>query len=123
MKEAMIVGLGGCVGSMGRYLIGGLLLHQAGSMKFPLSTFLINVAGCLLIGILGGLGERHHITLDAKLFLMTGVLGGFTTFSAFGLETMSLLKRGDVGIAALYAGLSVALGVAAVWAGFRAAAG
>ncbi len=122
MKEAMIVGLGGCVGSVGRYLIGGLVLHQAGSMKFPLSTFLINVAGCLLIGVLGGLGERHHITLEAKLFLMTGVLGGFTTFSAFGLETMSLLKRGDVGIAALYAGLSVALGVAAVWAGFKAAA-
>ncbi len=122
MKEAMIVGLGGCVGSIGRYLIGGLVLHQAGSMKFPLSTFLINVAGCLLIGVLGGLGERHHITLEAKLFLMTGVLGGFTTFSAFGLETMSLIKRGDVGIAALYAGLSVALGVAAVWAGFKAAA-
>ena len=121
MKEAMIVGLGGCVGSMGRYLIGGLVLHHAGPMKFPLSTFLINVAGCLLIGVLGGLGERHHITLEAKLFLMTGVLGGFTTFSAFGLETMSLIKRGDVGIAALYACLSVALGVAAVWAGFRAA--
>ena len=121
MKEAMIVGLGGCVGSMGRYLIGGLILHQAGSMKFPLSTFLINVAGCLLIGVLGGIGERHHITLEAKLFLMTGVLGGFTTFSAFGLETMSLLKRGDVGIAVLYAGLSVVLGISAVWTGFKAA--
>ena len=75
----------------------------------------MNVLGCLVAGVLAALAERHHLlSPDVRLFLFTGILGGFTTFSAFGLETVHLLKRGEVGVAAAYAALSVAVGVAAL---------
>ena len=80
----------------------------------------MNVSGCLLMGLLSGLAERlEWFTPQARLLLLTGLLGGFTTFSAFGLETVYLLRRGEIWTAALYAAGSVSVCVAAVWAGMK----
>lgn len=116
MKQALIVGLGGFLGSIGRYKLGGVILHHAASWRFPLSTFAVNVLGCFVIGALAGLVEHRDLfSSDTRLFLFTGLLGGFTTFSAFGYEGVLLLRRGEVGIALAYAGLSILCGFAAVW--------
>jgi CrcB protein len=116
MKQALLVGLGGFIGSIGRYKLGAVILHQAGSWRFPLSTFVVNVIGCFVIGALAGLVEHRDLfSSDTRLFLFTGLLGGFTTFSAFGYEGVFLLRRGEIGIAVAYAGLSVLCGFAAVW--------
>jgi fluoride exporter len=113
------VGAGGFLGSAARYGVAVALAGSPLQARFPLATFLVNLAGCAAIGLLAGLWERFP-TLDAqlRLFLVTGVLGGFTTFSAFGLETIALLRQGQLALAALYAVGSVALGVLAVWLGF-----
>lgn len=120
MKHILLVGLGGFLGSVARYKLGGLVLHLTAQERFPYSTFAVNVAGCLAIGLLAGLAERHELFgPGARLFLFTGLLGGFTTFSAFGLDAMFLVRRGEPAMAALYAAASVVLGLAAVWLGLR----
>ena len=121
MKELLIVAAGGGLGSMGRYLLSGLILHRAVSWQFPLGTFAVNVLGCLLVGVLGGLVVKHELlSPETRLFLFTGIAGGFTTFSAFGLETFHLLRKGELGIAAAYVLLSLLVGVLVLWAGFAA---
>lgn len=121
MKNILLVGLGGFIGSVARYKLAGWVLHHTIQQKFPFSTFAINVTGCLLAGILAGLVEKHDLfNADTRILLFTGLLGGFTTFSAFGLETAYLLRRGEPWIAALYAGASVLLGITAVWVGIKA---
>ena len=116
MKQMLMVGLGGFIGSIGRYKLGGVILHHTASSRFPLSTFAVNVIGCFVIGALAALAEHRDLfSPDTRLFLMTGLLGGFTTFSAFGYEGVFLLRRGEIGIALAYAGLSVVCGLAAVW--------
>jgi CrcB protein len=118
MKAVLLVALGGAVGSVARYKLSGLVLHHTVDWRFPAGTFAVNVVGCLLAGVLAGLAEKHDmLSADARLLLFTGLLGGFTTFSAFGLETMHLLKRGDVAIAAANVLLSVAAGLFALWLG------
>lgn len=120
MTQLVLVGLGGCVGALSRYKLGGLILHHTESWKFPLSTFVINITGCLIAGVLSGLVEKHDfLTADQRLFLFTGILGGFTTFSAFGLETVLLFQRNEPGLAFLNAGLSVLCGVTALWIGIK----
>ena len=120
MQSILLVGLGGFLGAVARYTLGGFLLHMTGQDRFPVGTFTINVLGCLVVGVLAGVAERYDVPgPDARLFLFTGLLGGFTTFSAFGLEAMHLVRRGDPGTAALYAGGSVVLGVTAVWLGLK----
>jgi CrcB protein len=112
MKQLILVGLGGGLGAIARWKLGGLVLHRTEAWKFPLSTFLVNVIGCIVAGLLAGLAiKRDWLTPDARLFLLTGLLGGFTTFSAFGLETVLLLRRGDFGVAVGYVFLSVLAGV------------
>ena len=124
MKQLLFVGLGGFIGSIGRYKLGGVILHHSATWRFPLSTFAINVLGCFVIGVLAALVEhRDFFTPDARLFLFTGLLGGFTTFSAFGYEAFFLLRRGELAVALAYALLSVIIGLAAVYAGFRIAGG
>lgn len=118
MKGILIVALGGAIGSVARYKLSGYVLHHTIDWRFPAGTFVVNVAGCLVAGILAGLAEKHHVlSADTRLFLFTGVLGGFTTFSAFGLETMFLLKRGEVLVAGANVVLSVVAGLAALWLG------
>ena len=120
MQNILIVGLGGFLGSIARYKLGGLILHMTAQGRFPLSTLAVNVLGCLVVGVLAGAGERYEVFgPEARLLLFTGLLGGFTTFSAFGLEAMHLIRRGDLGTAALYAGSSVVLGITAVWLGLK----
>jgi len=88
------------------------------SHGFPFGTLAVNLAGCLLIGVYAGLAARHAwLDGDARLLLVTGVLGGFTTFSAFGLESVQLLRRGEVWQMGAYVGASVVLGLALVLLG------
>lgn len=120
MKEALWVGLGGFVGSIARYKLGGVVLQHSMQWRFPLSTFVVNVGGCFVLGMLSGLAERNaFFTAEVRLLLFTGLLGGFTTFSAFGADGVNLIRRGDVGIAAAYALLSILGGFTAVWLGMR----
>ena len=121
--DILLVGLGGFAGALARYAAGGCILHQTLGAKFPWSTFAVNVSGCLLMGLLSGLAERlDWFSPQTRLLLLTGLLGGFTTFSAFSLETVYLLRRGEVWTAGLYAAASVIVCVAAVWAGLKATA-
>jgi fluoride exporter len=118
MKNVLLVALGGAVGSVARYQLSGLVLHHTADWRFPAGTFAVNVAGCLIAGVLAGLAESHHLlSASTRLLLFTGVLGGFTTFSAFGLETMFLLRRGEVLIAGANVVLSVLAGLLALWLG------
>src|SRR5262245_11880420 len=107
VKEIVMVALGGAFGSVVRYKLGGFILHHSEYWQFPLSTLSVNLLGCLVIGILGALAEHHDLFSPAlRLFLFTGILGGFTTFSAFGYETLFLLRRGLMNIAVWYVLLS-----------------
>ena len=118
MQSLLLVALGGALGSVARFKLSGLVLHQVPDWRFPLGTFTVNVVGCLVAGVLAGLAERlDFFTPDVRLLLFTGVLGGFTTFSAFGLETVHLLRRGEVAIASANIVASVALGIAALFIG------
>ncbi len=119
MKQALIVGLGGFVGSALRFKLGGIILHHSDTWRFPLSTFCINVIGCFIIGGLVGFAERHSISAEIRLLLFTGLLGGFTTFSAFGVEGVNLIRRGDIAVAASYAALSVVCGFAALYVAMK----
>jgi len=119
MKAILLVALGGAFGSVARYLLSGWALHSTVDWRFPAGTFLVNVLGCLLVGVLGGLAVKEGaFSAETRIFLFTGVAGGFTTFSAFGLETFHLLRREEVLIAGAYVASSVILGLLALWAGF-----
>lgn len=116
MKEVLLVGVGGAIGSMARYKLSGLVLHFAIDWRFPLPTFVVNLAGCLGAGLLWGLAEKHNLLSSSlRLLIFTGLLGGFTTFSAFSLETVYLLRKNEIGIASLYVALSVLCGIAIAW--------
>ena len=119
MKSVLIVALGGALGSSFRYLLSGWILHHTVNWRFPLGTFTVNIIGCLLVGVLTGLVVKHNVlSPDARLFLFTGLAGGFTTFSAFGLETFHLLRRNEIWIAGSYVIASVAVGLIVMWLGF-----
>lgn len=123
MKSLLLVAFGGAIGSVARYRLATWVMAQGTDWKFPAGTFAVNVIGCLIAGVAAGLAERYHLfSPDARLFLFVGILGGFTTFSAFGLETVFLLRRGDVWIAALNVFASVACGLLVLWAALRLAA-
>lgn len=118
MFNFLLVAAGGALGAGARHLVSGVFLRQFGG-AWPWGTLVINVAGSLLLGLLVGVlafrgGEGQA---QLRLLLGTGVLGGFTTFSAFSLETVELIERGRAGSALIYALGSVALGVAGVFAG------
>jgi len=123
MVKLLLVGAGGFLGSVLRYLAGGAVQAAARHPHFPWGTLAVNAAGCLLIGFLGGVAEtRHVLTLEQRLFLITGFLGGFTTFSAYGFETYYLVRVGEPGLAVANVFGQVALGLAGVWAGHQLAA-
>jgi CrcB protein len=122
VKAIFFVALGGALGSVARYKMSGWVLHHTMGWKFPAGTFAVNVVGCLLAGVLAGLAEKQDLfSADTRLFLFTGLLGGFTTFSAFGLETMYLLRKGELLVAGSNVALSVLVGLLALWAGLGAA--
>ncbi|GBU25048.1 hypothetical protein R83H12_01687 [Fibrobacteria bacterium R8-3-H12] len=110
MKLSLIIGLGSFIGGLSRYLL-SLLMQAKTTSPFPLHTLIINLAGCFLIGIVFGFFDRGQISQEWKLFIATGILGGFTTFSAFSLETLTLFRGGYAGYALLYIFASVFLGL------------
>jgi len=116
--QLLIIGVGGFVGTILRYVLGGLVQSGAGSSAFPWGTLTINVLGCFGIGLLAELSEaRGFLRPEMRGFLMVGILGGFTTFSAFANETVNAVRDAAMGIALLNVLLSVGLGLVAVWAG------
>lgn len=117
MKNLLLVGLGGFVGSAGRYLVGLAFPPSVGGI--PLPTLLVNVVGSLVIGLLAAVGETR-LGREAWLLAVTGGLGGFTTFSAFSAETTALLQAGRGSVALLNVGAQVVLGLLAAWLGFAA---
>ena len=120
LKQILIVALGGALGSVLRYKLGGFALHHTPAWDFPVSTFSVNVIGCFVIGLLAALVEHHDLfSPSIRLLLFTGLLGGFTTFSAFGYESIFLLRRGLLSIATSYVLLSVVCGLGAVLAGIK----
>jgi CrcB protein len=117
MGNTLLVGLGGFVGASARYLIGGLVYRQLPA-TFPHATLIINVTGCFGIGFLGVLvEERYLLGPGARLFWMIGVLGGYTTFSTFGYETLALVRDGGHAAAFLNVASHLILGLLAVWLG------
>lgn len=113
----IIVGLGGALGAICRYLI--TLLPINPDNGFPMKTFLINVIGSFVIGLVAALAVKNSLNPKAVLFLKAGICGGFTTFSSFALETEGLLEKGSTRIAMLYVILSLVCGVLAVFAAER----
>ena len=118
LRNLLLVGAGGFLGSIGRYLVGGWT-HRLVGAAFPYGTLAVNVIGCLLIGFLGGLADtRQLFSAEARLFLFLGVLGGFTTFSSFGYETFAFARSGEFLFAGLNIVLQLVLGLTAVWLGY-----
>lgn len=113
MIGCLIVAFGGAIGAVLRYLIGLIPLSQKSG--FPIKTFLINVIGCFIIGIIAALAEKNSLNPKIVLFIKVGFCGGFTTFSSFALETQGLLEKGSVFIAILYIILSILVGIFAVF--------
>ena len=112
----ILVAMGGAIGSMARYGVSALVIKQVNPTHFPWGTFSVNILGCLLAGVfLLAAESMQSISQEARLFVVTGLLGGFTTFSAFGIETLGLLRRGEVLIAISYASLSIIVGILAMW--------
>jgi CrcB protein len=116
-RSILLVGLGGFLGSVLRYLVAVLFAGQFSS-SFPFATFAVNVAGCFLIGILFALSDRGNIlTPEWRVFLTTGFCGGFTTFSTFSYESLKLLQDGELLYLSLNVVLSVVIGFAATYIG------
>jgi CrcB protein len=116
--HAVLVGTGGFVGAILRYAVSGMVQRTAGSSDFPYGTLAVNVCGCLAIGVLAGVAEtRAVIDAEARMFLLIGLLGSFTTFSTFGYETLALLRDGALLRAGVNVTLQVGLGLAAAWSG------
>jgi CrcB protein len=119
-RQLLLIGTGGFLGSTLRFLASGFFATSIVMPEFPIGTLLVNAIGCLLIGVITAILElAQPSSQDLRLFLITGMLGGFTTFSAFGMETITLLRRDLYLSAALYVFLSVIMGVLAVWIGLR----
>ena len=115
----LAVAIGGALGSMARHGVNLFVLQRWPTVAFPLATLAVNVAGCLIIGLLAGLiaADRLTVRFYWRELIFVGILGGFTTFSAFGLETITLL-RASPAAALLNVGAHIVLGIGAVYIGF-----
>jgi CrcB protein len=117
-KQLLLIGTGGFIGSVARYLVSRLSTHVEW-FSVPIGTLTVNVAGSLLIGFLIGISEKSPIlTVEWRMFLMVGLCGGFTTFSSFTGENLMLIKNGQVLALLLYTALSILLGFTAVYLGY-----
>jgi CrcB protein len=111
------VGLGGCLGSIARYLLSGFVQSRTGA-AFPFGTLAVNVAGCFAMGAVSELAESYaFLSPQARAFLAVGILGGFTTFSAFGNETLNLARDGERGLAFGNVAAHLVFALGAVWLG------
>ena len=119
MKEIAYIFIGGGVGSVLRYLAQISINERMSGIGFPFSwgTFIVNIAGSFLIGFFYSISERWNLSMEMRLFLTTGLCGGFTTFSTFSNDGLSLLRGEFYGTFLFYALLSIGLGLVAVLAG------
>ncbi len=118
MTNIFLVGFGGFIGSILRYLASGYVQQSTKSIDFPYGTLAVNVIGCFVIGFLAQLAEeRGAFTSESRLFVFVGILGGFTTFSSFGNETLNLARDSQMLNALANVGANVILGLLAVWLG------
>jgi len=115
-STVLLVALGGAIGAALRFLSGVAMLRLTGPQDFPLAIITVNVLGSFLMGVFV-VAAAHKGLTHLSPFVMTGILGGFTTFSAFSLETITLMERGDYGAAGLYVAVSVILSVGALMLG------
>jgi CrcB protein len=119
LYQVTLVGLGGFVGSSLRFMLSGWVHSAVPFSAFPYGTLVVNVLGCLAIGLLGGLAElRQMLEPGQRLFLLIGVLGGFTTFSTFAYETLALTHDAEFGKALVNVFLQMILGFTAAWLGY-----
>lgn len=117
MMKYLLVGVGGCIGSVLRFWVGGYVSQRLGA-RFPYGTFVINVTASFLIGfILTLLAERSQWSPNWRYLIPIGFIGGYSTFSTFEWETFQVLRDGEVAIALLNVGLSVVVGFISVWLG------
>jgi fluoride exporter len=114
LKTALLIGLGGFLGSLLRY--GFNVLCK--SFALPVSTFLVNIIGCLIIGFIVAIASKNAMSDDLKFFITTGFCGGFTTFSAFAFENQKMIAEGNYITALGYIGISLILGIVMVYIGF-----
>lgn len=122
ITSIIFVALGGAIGSVSRYLLGTWVQTLSRSIDFPYGTLTVNLIGCFAIGFLSQLAEaRGAFTSESRMFMFIGILGGFTTFSSFGNETINLLRDGETVNALVNVGANVIVGLFLVWLG-RAAA-
>jgi CrcB protein len=118
MGKFFLIGLAGFIGTLSRYWLSGVVARRYGE-TFPSGTLVVNLVGCLLVGMLFYLfQERFLVNQTVRTVVMIGFLGGFTTFSSFGLQTFTLLQDGEFGLAALNVSLSNLIGLVLVWAGY-----
>jgi CrcB protein len=118
MMRVLLVGLGGFVGTLFRYWLSGLIAKRYGE-TFPLGTLAVNAIGCFIIGFLFYFFyDRSLTTPTARTVVLIGVIGGFTTFSSYGLQTFTLLRDGEVFLALVNVVASNVLGLALVWLGY-----
>ena len=117
MLRLFVVAIGGAIGTLLRYLMGGLDYRFSGGV-FPISTLVVNVTGSLAIGFLWGIVDRFNFSPNVRMFIFIGILGGYTTFSTFSLETFNLMRDGEYRIAFLNMFCSVILSVGAVFLGY-----
>ncbi len=117
MSSIWLVGIGGFIGSVMRYVLGGYVQQSSRSI-FPYGTLTVNVIGCFVIGFLAQLAENRGVfSSEARAFVFIGILGGFTTFSSFGNETFNLARDGQILSVFANVGSNVILGLFAVWLG------
>ena len=113
-----IIGAGGFVGAVLRYVVSSWVQTRSGSIVFPYGTLAVNMIGCLAIGFVTYLVEtRSMFSMEARSFILIGLFGAFTTFSTFGNETLSLIRDSRIELAAINVGSQVVVGVALVWLG------
>lgn len=118
MTNILLVGAGGFIGSVLRYLVGGYVQQISKSISFPYGTLAVNIIGCFIIGFLAQLSEsRGAFTSETRLFVFIGILGGFTTFSSFGNESLNLMRDSQMLNAFANVSANVIIGLFAVWLG------
>ena len=121
MQKYLLIALGGALGSIARYWVGSTISGRMG-MKFPYGTLVVNLTACIVIGFtLTYLGNRLEISPAWRFLIPVGFIGAYSTFSTFEWETLSTMRSGAFTLAALYAGGSVVLGLAAAWCGMALA--